>query len=81
MECQQEQKISAAEMRMLRWMNVLENKKIKNECIQEKVGVTPIQEKMTDICLRLFGLCMICGCDCVRLWQLWENEEDQQRLY
>lgn len=48
-------KISAAEMRMLRRMSGLENKKIRNECIQEKVGVTPIREKMTDICLRLFG--------------------------
>ena len=53
---QQEQKIGVAEMRMLRWMSGHTRKdKIRNDCIREKVGVAPIEEKMTETRLRWFG--------------------------
>ena len=53
---QQEQKMGVTEMRMLRWMSEHTKKdKLRNGCIREKVGVAPIEEKMTETRLRWFG--------------------------
>jgi hypothetical protein len=53
---QQEHKLSVAEMRMLRWMSGHTRlDRIRNECIREKVGVAPIEEKMVESRLRWFG--------------------------
>ena len=53
---QQEQKLSVAEMRMLRWMSGHTRlDRIRNECIREKIGVAPIEEKMVKSRLRWFG--------------------------
>ena len=41
--------LSIAEMRMLHWMSGhTRQDKIRNECIREKVRVTPILEKMVE---------------------------------
>ncbi|XP_070039302.1 uncharacterized protein [Nicotiana tomentosiformis] len=50
------QKMKVAEMRMLRWMcghTMLD--KIRNEVIRDKVGVTPIEDKMREAWFRWFG--------------------------
>ena len=53
---QQEQKMGVAEMRMLRWMSGHTRKdKLRNGYIRGKVGVAPIEEKMTETRLRWFG--------------------------
>lgn len=44
-ECQQDQKVSIAEMRMLRGMS---GRKIINKSIREKVRAAPIEENMTE---------------------------------
>lgn len=45
-----------SEMRMLRWINGSTFKdRIKTENIQSKLGVTPIDDKMRENCLRWFG--------------------------
>nr|XP_016501018.1 PREDICTED: uncharacterized protein LOC107819426 [Nicotiana tabacum] len=50
------QKMKVAEMRMLRWMcGHTRMDKIRNEDIQEKVGVTPIEDKIREARLRWFG--------------------------
>ena len=47
--------MSAAEMRMLRWMcGHTRKNKIRNEVIRNKVGVVPIEEKMRENRLRWF---------------------------
>ncbi|XP_070014878.1 uncharacterized protein [Nicotiana sylvestris] len=49
------QKIKVAEMRMLRWMcGYTRMDKIRNEDIREKVGVTPVDDKMWEARLRWF---------------------------
>ncbi|RZC17970.1 Malignant T-cell-amplified sequence 1, partial [Glycine soja] len=53
---QHENKVGAAEMRMLRWMcGKTRQDKIRNEAIRERVGVAPIVEKMVENRLRWFG--------------------------
>ncbi|RZB49939.1 Protein YLS3 [Glycine soja] len=53
---QHENKVGVAEMRMLRWMcGKTRQDKIRNEAIRERVGVTPIVEKMVENRLRWFG--------------------------
>ena len=53
---QQEQKMGVTEMRMLRWMSGHTRKdKLRNGYIRGKVGVAPIEEKMTETRLRWFG--------------------------
>jgi hypothetical protein len=50
------QKMSVAEMRMLRWICGHTRKdRIRNNDIMDKLGVTPIQEKLVQHCLRWFG--------------------------
>lgn len=50
-----ENKVSVAEMRMLRWMcSKTRRDKIKNENITESVGIAPIVEKMVENRLRWF---------------------------
>jgi hypothetical protein len=45
-----------AEMRILRWIDKNTRKnRIRNEKILLKIGVTPIDEKMRESCLRWFG--------------------------
>ena len=46
-------KMSVAEMRMLKWMcGKTRQDKIRNECIQEWVGVAPIEDKLRENRLR-----------------------------
>ncbi|XP_009630856.3 ethylene-responsive transcription factor 3-like [Nicotiana tomentosiformis] len=50
------QKMKVAEMRMLRWMcEHTRLDRIKNKVIRDKVGVTPIEDKMREVRLRWFG--------------------------
>ncbi|KAM3202763.1 hypothetical protein P3L10_030388 [Capsicum annuum] len=50
------QKMKVAEMRMLRWMcGLTRGDRVRNETIQEKVGVTPVECKMQEARLRWFG--------------------------
>jgi hypothetical protein len=50
------QKTSVAEMRMLRWIYGHTRKdRIRNDDIRDKLGVTPIQEKLVQHRLRWFG--------------------------
>ena len=49
---QHTQKISVAEMRMLRWMCAKTRMdKVRNEDIRSLVGVTPIEDKIRENCL------------------------------
>jgi hypothetical protein len=48
------QKISYAEMRMLRWMCGRKDR-IRNDDIRDRVGVAPIEEKLVQHRLRWFG--------------------------
>ncbi|CAL5373127.1 unnamed protein product [Camellia sinensis] len=49
-------KMSVAEMRMLRWMcGKTRQDRIRNECIREWVGVAPIEDKLRENRLRWFG--------------------------
>ena len=51
-----EQQLSIAEMRMLRWFcGYTRRDRVRNEDIREKVGVAPIEEKLTQHRLRWFG--------------------------
>jgi hypothetical protein len=48
--------MSVAEMRMLRWICGHTRKdQIRNDYIRDKLGVTSIQEKLVQHCLRWFG--------------------------
>jgi hypothetical protein len=50
------QKMSVAEMRMLRWICGHTRKdRIRNDDIMNKLGVAPIQEKLVQYSLRWFG--------------------------
>jgi hypothetical protein len=50
------QKMSVAEIRMLRWICGYTRKdRIRNDDIRDKVGVAPIQEKLVQHHLRWFG--------------------------
>nr|CAB3464536.1 unnamed protein product [Digitaria exilis] len=50
------QQLSVAEMRMLRWScGYTRRDRVRNEDIREKVGVAPIEEKLTQHRLRWFG--------------------------
>jgi hypothetical protein len=53
---QHESKVSVAEMTMLRWMSgKTRQDRIRNDTIRERVGVTPIVEKLVENRLRWFG--------------------------
>jgi len=55
---QHEGKIGVAEMSMLRWMSgksKTRHDRVKNDNIRERVGVTPIMEKMVETRLRWVG--------------------------
>jgi hypothetical protein len=53
---QQIQKMSVAEMRMLRWIcGHTKKHRIRNDDIWDKLGVAPIQEKLVQYYLRWFG--------------------------
>jgi hypothetical protein len=53
---QHAQNMSVAEMRMLHWICGHTRKdRIRNDDIRDKLGVTPIQEKLVQHHLRLFG--------------------------
>ena len=50
------QQLSVAEMRMLRWFcGHTRKNRVRNEAIRERVGVAPIEEKLTQHRLRWFG--------------------------
>jgi hypothetical protein len=50
------QKMSVAEMRMLRWIcGHTKKDRIRNDDIRDKLGVAPIQEKLVEHRLRWFG--------------------------
>jgi hypothetical protein len=50
------QKMSVAEMRILRWIyGHTREYRIRNDDIRDKLGVAPIQEKLVQYRLRLFG--------------------------
>ena len=50
------QKISVAEMRMLRWIcGHTRKNRVRNEDVRDKVGVAPIEEKLIQHRLRWFG--------------------------
>ena len=51
-----EQQLSVAEMRMLRWFcGHTRRDRVRTETIRERVGVAPIEEKLTQHRLRWFG--------------------------
>jgi hypothetical protein len=48
--------MSVAEMQMLRWICGHTRKdRIRNDDIRDKLGITPIEEKLVQHCLRWFG--------------------------
>ena len=50
------QQLSVAEMRILRWFcGHIRKDRVRNEAIRERVGVAPIEEKLTQHRLRWFG--------------------------
>ena len=50
------QQLSIAEMRMLRWFcGHTRRDRVRNEVIRDRVGVAPIEEKLTQHQLRWFG--------------------------
>ena len=50
------QQLNVAEMRMLRWFcGHTRRDRVRNEAIRERVGVAPIEEKLTQHQLRWFG--------------------------
>jgi hypothetical protein len=50
------QQLSVAEMRMLRWLcGHIGRDRVRNEDIQDRVGVAPIEEKLIQHRLRWFG--------------------------
>ena len=50
------QQLSVAEMRMLRWFcGHTRRDRVRNEVIRDRVGVAPIEEKLTQHRLRWFG--------------------------
>ncbi|PHU23744.1 hypothetical protein BC332_08851 [Capsicum chinense] len=58
------QKLKVAEMRMLRWMcGFTRADRVRNDIIQEKVGVVSVEEKMQEVRLRWFGHVMRRGTD------------------
>ncbi|KAF3620006.1 putative pre-mRNA-processing factor 6-like [Capsicum annuum] len=58
------QKMKVAEMRMLRWMcGLTRGDRVWNETTREKVGVTPVENKMREVRLRWFGHAMRRGMD------------------
>ncbi|PHU07698.1 Potassium transporter 1 [Capsicum chinense] len=58
------QKMKVAKMRMLRWMcGLTRGDRVRNETIREKVGVTPVENKMREARLRWFGHVMRRGMD------------------
>ncbi|KAF3670793.1 hypothetical protein FXO37_08351 [Capsicum annuum] len=57
-------KMKVAEMWMLRWMcGLTRGDRVRNETIREKVGVTPVENKMWEVRLRWFGHVMRRGVD------------------
>ncbi|KAF3658415.1 putative pre-mRNA-processing factor 6-like [Capsicum annuum] len=58
------QKMNVVEMRMLRWMcGLTRGDRVRNETIREKVGVTPVENKMREVRLRWFRHVMRRGMD------------------
>ena len=58
------QKLKVAEMRMLRWMcGLTRRNRVKNDVIQEKVGVASVEDKLREARLRWFGHVMRRGMD------------------
>ena len=56
--------MKVAEIRMLRWMcGLTRGDRVRNETIREKVGVTPVENKMREVRLRWFGHVMRRGMD------------------
>ena len=49
------QQLSVAEIRMLRWFWHTRRDRVRNEAIRDRVGVVPIEEKLTQHRLRWFG--------------------------
>jgi hypothetical protein len=50
------QQLSIAEMRMLRWIRGYTRRdRVRNDDIRERLGVTPVEEKLVQHCLRWFG--------------------------
>jgi hypothetical protein len=50
------QQLSVAKMRMLRWIcGHTRRDQVRNDDICERLGVTPVEEKLMQHCLRWFG--------------------------